>query len=536
MEELLFDNKFNKYSLTDKKEYLKKLIKKNKLEDIIYTLILNNKNIDENFNLLESLFRTKIFKEKNKITLKELDSLIINIYVKENKTKELFKYLNNLDDNKKDKIYKYEIDNNTDFSKLKILKKYHKKDKNKKIDIVDNSKKVKATKRFLILMLFLIISYMFLGYCYSSIVYYNTHVYPNIYVDNILIENMNHQELKDLLLSKENKIKESITLKNDNNEFYYTYQELGYSVNTKEIEDNILSITKDINGYQKLYKILTRKEYKYDVNYTLDEEVYNKFLEDLRNKTNVTKKKESFRIINGNINYSKGVNGFTLDESSLKEEIYNSLINGNKEIILKGNVENVNNNLGSINKKVSTFTTYYNEAQGRAKNIRNATNRLNGTILYPGSTFSFYSVAGPYNGSRGYIFYGKDVGSGVCQVSTTIYNNVLKLNLPIVSRENHGDMVYYVDYGLDATVYGSSVDMKFRNNSNYPIYIEASAYGGTLTVNFWSNENIIPNGITYKPRVEKVSSLGFKTYLDTYKDGVKIDSKYLNSSYYLKGK
>ena len=194
------------------------------------------------------------------------------------------------------------------------------------------------------------------------------------------------------------------------------------------------------------------------------------------------------------------------------------------------------NNLESINKKVSTFTTYYNEAQGRAKNIRNAVSKIHGTIVYPGNIFSFYRAAGPYNGSRGYIFYAKDVGSGVCQVSTTIYNTALKLNLPIISRENHGDMVYYVDYGMDATVYGSSVDFKFKNNSNYPIYIAASANGGTLTISFWSNENIIPKGVSYVPRVEKVSVLGFKTYLDTYKDGVKIDSKYLNSSYYIKGK
>ena len=131
---------------------------------------------------------------------------------------------------------------------------------------------------------------------------------------------------------------------------------------------------------------------------------------------------------------------------------------------------------------------------GRAVNIRNAVKKLNGKIIYSGETFSFYRTVGPYNGSRGFIFYGKDVGSGVCQVSTTIYNAALLLNLPIVYRENHGDMVYYVDYGLDATVYGSSVDMKFRNNSKYPIYVEASASGGTLTVNLWSNENIVSPG------------------------------------------
>ena len=249
-----------------------------------------------------------------------------------------------------------------------------------------------------------------------------------------------------------------------------------------------------------------------------------------------SKTNEYFRISNGNISYQKGINGFTLDDSSLKDDIENSFVNGNREFILKGNVENVSNTLGLINKKVSTFTTYYNESQGRAKNIRNAVSKLNGKILYAGDTFSFYKTVGPYNGAHGFIFYDKDVGSGVCQVSTTTYNAALLINLPIVTRENHGDMVYYVDYGLDATVYGSSVDMKFKNNSNYPIYIEASASGGTLTVSFWSNENIVSSGYSYKPRVERVSSLGFKTYLDTYYNGQYVSSKYLNSSYYLKGK
>ena len=134
------------------------------------------------------------------------------------------------------------------------------------------------------------------------------------------------------------------------------------------------------------------------------------------------------------------------------------------------------------------------------------------------------------------FFNDKDVGSGVCQVSTTIYNVQLLLNLPIVSRYNHGEMVYYVDYGMDATVYGSSVDYKFKNNTAYPIYIEATANNGVLEISFWSNENIIKEGYTYKPRVVKVGNLAYKTYLDTYYNGEFQSTVYLNSSYYSKGK
>ena len=542
MKVLEFENNYNKFSNKEKKDYLKKLLKDYSLSEIINNLIIYN-DINDNIQLLNSLSRTKTFKEKYKMTNQKLNSLIIDSYISLNKTKELVKYLKSLNEEELNKIITYEIKNKTAFSKLKICKQLENKSnkeinfkKKLEIDVITEKKNNNKSKLFLIILLFLVLSYMFVGYCYSSIIYYNSHVYPNIYIDNLLIENMNHQELKDFLKQKENIIKENIILKNDNNNYEYNYENIGFSVNTKEIENNILNITENINGFQKLYKILTRKEYKYKVKYSLDDNKYNSFLEELRNKVNVSKQNEYFKISNGEISYTKGINGFTLDESGLKEEIIDSISNNKREFILKGNVENVNNNLGSINKKVSTFTTYYNEAQGRAKNIRNAAGKVNGTILYPGDVFSFYRAAGPYNGSRGYIFYAKDVGSGVCQVSTTIYNTALKLNLPILARENHGDMVYYVDYGMDATVYGSSVDFKFKNNSNYPIYIEASAYGGTLTISFWSNENIIPNGISYVPRVERLGGLGFKTYLDTYKNGERIDSKYLNSSYYIKGK
>lgn len=544
MKVIKFDNNFSDSSINNKKNYIKSLISVYDIKLIINSLVINNSNIEENFEIVNYISKTKVFKEINGLKNIELISLLIDYLIKQNRTKELFNYLKNLDLKEQKRILTYEIEHETNFSKLKLFKGLNKDNSNikydKKIIDDDNNKNkkssVKVTKTFLIILLFLVISYMFVGYCYSSIFYYNNHVYPNIYIDDLLIENMNHDELKSFLKEKEEKLNSIVKFKNNNDTYTFSYKDIGFSVNTKEVEDSILNITNNLNGFQKLYKILTRKEYHYKIEYSINDNSYNEFIDNLRNSVNVSKQKESFRIINGKISYQRGINGFTLDETGLKDKIISSINEENSEINLNGNVDGVTNSLGSINKKVSTFTTYYNEAQGRAKNIRNAVSKLNGTIVYPGNIFSFYRVAGPYNGSRGYIFYAKDVGSGVCQVSTTIYNAALLINMPIVARENHGDMVYYVDYGMDATVYGSSVDFKFKNSSNYPIYIEASAYGGTLTVSFWSNENIVEKGYTYKPRVERLGGLGFKTYLDTYYNGNFVSSKYLNSSYYLKGK
>ena len=548
MKVIKFEEDFFKLSLLEKRDYLKKILDKNNLKVIINSLVNSDIDIEECFEIINSLSKTKIFKQQNNIANLELTSLIISSYIKNNKTKELENYLVNLDSNKLKKIINYEIDNKTEFSKLKLCNKLlnennPKIEDNKTKKVLDDkkinnkkNKKIKVSIIFILFLIVLILLYGLVGYSYKKIKYYNTHVYPNIYLDNKLISDLSHDEIKKILNDKELVINANIILKNDNNEYTYLYKDIGYTTNKDQLLDKIINNYNKLNGYEKLYQIFFNNRLDYKFEYLLSDEIYNNFINDLKSKVNVLKTNEYFSIKNGNINYQKGLNGFTLDDSTLKDEISNTIISGNREIILKGNIETTNNSLGLINKKVSTFTTYYNESQGRARNIRNAVSKLNGRILYPNDTFSFYRAVGPYNGAHGYIFYGKDVGSGVCQVSTTIYNAALRLNLPIISRENHGDMVYYVDYGMDATVYGSSVDMKFKNNSKYPIYIEASAYNGNLTVSLWSNENIIPNGYSYSPRVERLGGLSFKTYLDTYRNGEFISTKYLNSSYYVKGK
>ena len=549
MKIIKFPSEFNKYSILEKKEYVKSLINENNLETIINSLIINNLDILENKEILNTISRTKEFKNKFKLSNLDLLSMTIDLYIKNNLTKELEKYFDIVEDSKIKKIVDYEISKNTEFSKLKLCKNLKKKfqlenlgnNAKKVLEIEKNKVNKKISKKkvsvlFIIFIIFLILAYVFIGYCYKEIKYYNNHVYPRIYLDNELLSNKTPNEVIDLINKKDDVIKESLIFKNANDNYTYTYETIGYSTNKEELINKIINDYKNLNGYQKLFKIFFGSKQSYEFKYLLNEEIYDNFLNDLRVKVNVNKTIEVFSIKNGNINYQKGLNGFLLNDENIKDEIVNSIKSNNREIILNGNVDEANNTLGLINKKVSSFTTYYDESQGRAKNIRNAVSKLNGKILYAGETFSFYNTVGPYNGSRGYIFYAKDVGSGVCQVSTTIYNAALLINLPIISRENHGDMVHYVDYGLDATVYGSSVDMKFRNSSNYPIYIEATASNGTLTVNLWSNSLIVPEGYTYKTRVERLGGLGFKTYLDTYYNGNIINSKYLNSSYYVKGK
>ena len=549
-----FDSNFNKFSFQEKLNYLEQLLNQYPLNIIVANLIYYDNDIIEVFDLMNKLKQTKIFKNKYRLKNPELLSLIINTLVKQNKNKELYEYLSKKDKITLDKIINYEVKHNTSFSKTKMCRSFlNTETKNKKILNYDDSssKKVNKTKKILnkeikskkvklgigtiILIVVFTCCYLLVGSMYAIIFYYNNHIYPRTYLDNKLIEGNSYEEVNNYLKTIDDGLTKEIHFNNTNDSYTYTYEQTGLSVNTKNVKEELTKYKK-LNGFKKIYEIFFKKETKLVVNYQFDESRYQVFLTELQSKTEVEPTLESLQIINGNINYKKALDGFKLDTSNLKDLIIQSLQNDNQDITLEGEVVRTDNRLNVINSKVSSFTTEYLEYQRRSVNIRQAVKRLNGKIVYPNEIFSFYKTVGPYNSKNGYVFYGEYVGSGVCQVSTTIYNAALLLNLPIVERLNHGAMVPYVDYGMDATVYSNTTDFRFKNNSNYPIYIEASADNGKLTINFWSNENIIEKGYRYQPRSVKIGNLAYKTYLDTYYNDELIKTTYLNSSYYYKGK
>ena len=266
MKVLELGNNFKTLSIIEKRDYLKKILENNSLKIVINSLIISNDDIIENFEIINSLARTKIFKEKNSITSLELISMIIGLYVKNNKTRELEKYFKVLDEKKLKNVINYEIEHKTEFSKLKPCTKMHDKlnenteIKKKKIVADETISKPKNKKKkvsifFIVFMLFIVICYVLVGYCYHKINFYNSHVYPNIYLDNVLISDMDNNEIIKLLEQKDNLLNETITFKNENDSFTYSYDSIGYSSNTNELKKEIIEVYKNINGFQKLYEI-----------------------------------------------------------------------------------------------------------------------------------------------------------------------------------------------------------------------------------------------------------------------------------------
>ena len=118
--------------------------------------------------------------------------------------------------------------------------------------------------------------------------------------------------------------------------------------------------------------------------------------------------------------------------------------------------------------------------EGRNKNIEIGIARINGMTVDPGEEFSFTEALGEVTAEEGYseekIFLNNEVtrgiGGGLCQVSTTLFQSAVSAGLPITERQNHTYSVLYYNVGLDATYSDPGPDLKFVNDTAYPITIK----------------------------------------------------------------
>lgn len=127
------------------------------------------------------------------------------------------------------------------------------------------------------------------------------------------------------------------------------------------------------------------------------------------------------------------------------------------------------------------FTTQTTRDELRNTNIALAARAIDGTTVMPGETFSFNKTVGERTQEKGYqmapaIAGGvtfDDVGGGVCQVSSTLFNAAALADMDIVDRSPHAWPSSYVDKGLDATVNWPNLDFQFKNSKSTPVFIVA---------------------------------------------------------------
>lgn len=143
----------------------------------------------------------------------------------------------------------------------------------------------------------------------------------------------------------------------------------------------------------------------------------------------------------------------------------------------------------------------------RTTNIRLSSKAIDNLILMPGEEFSFNKVVGQRTTERGYKSAGvivrgefsEDIGGGICQVSSTLFNSVDEAGLKITRVQHHSAEVTYVPPGRDATVSWGGPDFRFKNSLNKPVLIKVNVGSNTMTVSTYT----VPGAKKYKPEKEE---------------------------------
>jgi len=283
----------------------------------------------------------------------------------------------------------------------------------------------------------------------------------------------------------------------------------------------------------------------------------------------------SFDVATETFTFTSSVDGRHVDAEELYQSALAAIRSGNGGQVVAIHQEHLP---ASVTKaqlqaalgKITEAKTYTGgSTKNRLTNIRLALQALNGYCINPGETFSFNEVVGQRTTDRGYKKAGafadglatEEVGGGICQVSTTLFNAAAKADLQITERQPHSRPVGYVDKGKDAAVSWPSQDFKFTNTTEYPIYIVTtmgetqdrcviSLYGRLLpdgmsiVIKAQTLEEIEPEEDRYiyttdlptgqKRRIEKeregYKAIAYKIYLDA--DGNEIKREVLCNSRY----
>lgn len=213
--------------------------------------------------------------------------------------------------------------------------------------------------------------------------------------------------------------------------------------------------------------------------------------------------------------------GISLDEAqNLLHEEKNEYVIPLKFIEPEIQVKDLGNDIFAHT--LGSFSSKYQESNvNRSTNVKLSSNKINGVILLPGEEFSYNKIVGKRtieNGFKEASIYTSNgitngLGGGICQVSSTLYNAVLRANLEVVERRNHSYAVSYVPLGTDATVSYGSIDFRFKNNRSYPIKIIASSVNGVCSVSITG----IKESVEYEVEIttKKLQTIPFQTkYID----------------------
>ena len=242
----------------------------------------------------------------------------------------------------------------------------------------------------------------------------------------------------------------------------------------------------------------------FEVAYAPNEQAVKTYVEKLAEEYNRDAEEGDITFANGYPEVTGGETGIAVNVDQSVSSIMKALEGDGTELTVVAEVQKpsvTKEELSQVKDVLGTATTYYGSSYERNTNVEVGASKINGTLIMPGETFSVTAAVTPFNADNGYYpapsyESGQVVdtyGGGICQVSTTLYNAVLKAELQVDERHNHTMLVSYVDPSKDAAIAEGLMDFIFTNNTDAPIYIYGVGYQGTLNFTIYGHETRDPN-------------------------------------------
>ena len=337
----------------------------------------------------------------------------------------------------------------------------------------------------------------------------NDTFFSGISVEGVNLEGKTMQQAQEELKQLEPSLHEQyeVTLSYGEKLWTITDADLTFTYNTDAVLQEAFQLGREGTEEEKSEEIASLKEspvdYSIEVQVGFDnlpEKIHTIAEEINQEPTDATV--SSFDSSKGEFVFEEGKDGLSVNEEELLEKLQQVLETdptGAIEIPVTTiaheiTVETLSQNM----KPLGTYQTVSTNTADGNHNMMLGMQAINGVCVAPGATFSFNGTTGDTTtGALGYrpavaISGGKKVmeyGGGICQVSTTLYGAALRSNMQIVERYNHMWPSTYCPIGQDATVSYGSLDFKFKNPTDYPIYIMADMTGTTLTVTLYGYQS-----------------------------------------------
>ncbi|RRD52665.1 hypothetical protein EII12_04185 [Buchananella hordeovulneris] len=149
-----------------------------------------------------------------------------------------------------------------------------------------------------------------------------------------------------------------------------------------------------------------------------------------------------------------------------------------------------------IKEVIVEFSTPLTEEPQRTENIRVGSEKITGTLIKPGETFSLEESLGPVELETGFVdagvivdgLHSSALGGGLSQLATNTFNAGFLAGFEDIEHKPHSEYLDRYPAGREATLWTGKHDVKWQNNTEYGVLVQAGISNGEAWIKLWSTK------------------------------------------------